>query len=143
MPRLIYETTLNAPLDKVWEFFQNAENLTRITQFPKTKLLSDGQTSTGNVIRLEMKWGGVTLHWDSEIEAVRISESFVDKGIRLPFPFRSWRHEHSFRKSGEGVIMRDEVEYKAYLPAVFVQPFLRNLFRQRERLTKHYLESVK
>lgn len=129
-----YETTIDAPLSEVWDFFKSAENLTVITSFPRIKLHSDPSTIEGNDIEMELNFGVVQKKWTAKILEVKEEEYFIDKGIKLPFPFIKWEHRHQFDSDGSGTKMTDIVNYQASIPNLFVTLVLRQMFAGRKKV---------
>jgi ligand-binding SRPBCC domain-containing protein len=84
----IYHTKLEEPLDQVWDFFKSAENLVRITEYPKVKFLSDPSTVKGNTIHMELNFPFFRLKWSSFISEFKEYAYFVDEAVHIPFPFK-------------------------------------------------------
>ncbi len=138
-----YNTTLHANLDEVWTLFSSAENLVRVTRFPKISLHSDPSTVKGNHLELELNFVLFRLNWRLIILDVQAKSFFIDEALRIPFPFRAWRHTHSFAQVGESTVMTDKVEFEAYVPALLVRLLLRGMFMDRERAIKNLLSPIK
>ncbi|OLS35967.1 hypothetical protein BTR22_13330 [Alkalihalophilus pseudofirmus] len=134
-----YETTVDAPIEEVWSFFHTAENLVKITSFPTITLHSDPETRKGNTIRMKMGLGPVKADWHSYIQEVKPHEYFVDVGVKLPYPLKSWRHTHSFVKREDSTVMKDLVEIQSPLPTSILRPALHGMFRGRaDAVRRHF-----
>ncbi|WP_216829493.1 SRPBCC family protein [Alkalihalobacterium elongatum] len=129
-----YETIINAPLSEVWDFFKSAENLAVITSFPKIKLSSDPRTVEGNLIEMELDFGVMKKSWVASIVEVKEKEYFIDTGLKLPFPFVEWKHQHRFEAVGKQTKMTDIVNYKASVPNLFVTLVLKQMFTGRKKV---------
>ena len=111
-----YELTssvvIDAPLEEVFAFFSNAQNLGAITpptmSFRFTKLpLKMGE---GARISYRIRVGPAVLTWETGIEAWRPGQVFVDTQLRGPY--RCWWHEHRFFPAGaRRTVMEDRVLY--------------------------------
>ncbi len=128
-----YTTIVKAPIEEVWTFFSTAENLARITSFPKVTILSNPDTRTGNEIVMKLSVAGIGVKWVSLIEEVDAPHCFVDSGLKLPFPFTEWKHEHAFVENEDETIMKDTIKCKAILPSYVTKAILENMFKGREK----------
>ena len=135
---LTCETLIDAPLDKVFEFFSSAENLELLT--PKTlqfKILTPLpiKMEAGTLIDYKLKIRGVPVRWKTEITVWEPGKRFVD--TQLKGPYRKWVHEHRFQAEGNQTRMWDSVEYA--LPGGPFAPIVHALFvrREVEQIFKH------
>lgn len=105
------------PVDEVFAFFSNAENLERLTpSFLGFEILSPTPIPmrVGARIAYKLRLWAVAVRWLTVIEAWNPPESFVD--VQLRGPYRRWRHLHHFEPAPDGgTIMTDRVELQ--LPA--------------------------
>lgn len=101
------------PIDEVFAFFNQPENLAEIT--PR-ELGFQILTPTP----IEMKRGalidytisilpGIRLHWRTLISAYDPPHRFVDEQLAGPYAF--WHHTHTFEEVEGGTLIRDEVRY--------------------------------
>jgi ligand-binding SRPBCC domain-containing protein len=129
------------PLDEVFEFFSNAENLERLTpDFLGFQILSPTpiEMGMGTRIAYRLKLWGVTVRWLTRIETWSPPRSFSD--VQLRGPYRQWRHHHHFQPSPHGgTIMTDRVELQLPLGPLglvayylFVRGALTRIFSYRE-----------
>ncbi|WP_096201150.1 SRPBCC family protein [Bacillus sp. FJAT-45350] len=133
-----YETYIDSHIDNVWDFFSTAENLAKITSFPKVRILSNPATVKGNIIEMELNFRLFKMAWSSDITEVVEKSYFIDVGKVVPFPFKEWRHVHAFEEKGNGTLMKDTVTYEAIMPGLFVQQFLKGMFSSREKEIRKY-----
>ncbi|MDQ0205640.1 SRPBCC family protein [Alkalicoccobacillus murimartini] len=134
MDRLVYtyRTTIDAPMKKVWDFFQDPTNLARIQRFPKVNVKESG-SDEGSKVKLKIGYLGVGVNWDATIETVKKPHYFVDTAEKPPFPFTYWRHTHRFeRENGKSVII-DELEFAARIPSAISSKLLTYMFQSREK----------
>ena len=108
------DVMLAAPLDEVFAFFAEAENLERITppwlNFTILTALPI-EIREGTEIDYRIRLHGVPIPWRSRIDEWVPGVSFVDR--QLLGPYRWWRHEHRFEHLSGGTRVIDRVEYAA------------------------------
>ncbi|SER47781.1 SRPBCC family protein [Salipaludibacillus aurantiacus] len=132
-----YKTDILQPLETIWPFFQTNENLAAITGFPKIKVLGDKEVFKGSAVHLQLNFFIVKLNWKGEITETADRKYFIDEGLKIPFPFKSWRHVHAFKRlEGNGTRMIDRVEYTSFLPPFIVNLMLKGMFADRKRQLK-------
>lgn len=124
------EQELPYPVELVFAFFANPENLPRLMPgWQKAKIVEaelrpppplpagaqryPGMVA-GNGTRLllsfrALPWLPVRLGWEARIENFAWNTGFCDVQVRGPFAY--WRHCHSVRAEGQGSVVRDEVEF--------------------------------
>ena len=157
MPVLEFETTIAAPLERVWAFYSDPVNaLPALTPTNiRARLESaDMPVQVGSRIILNIKQMGRTMRWVAKIvehrppHAVAFGEEarFVDE--QDAGPFARWRHEHDFERVDEKTTrMLDRVTYRVPLgpigwvaDVVFVRRRLNEMFRYRHEQTKRLLD---
>ena len=134
---------IERPVEEVFSFFSEAENLGLITpagmQFRITS--APPKMSEGARISYRLKVGPVPLTWVTRIDAWEDGERFVDSQEKGPYA--SWWHEHRFEKVGTGTVMTDRVFYSP--PAgpigrianhVYVADELRQVFGYRSAVLR-------
>jgi len=129
-----YKTEIAKPKSEVWSFFQTNKNLAAITAFPKINILGDVDVFEGASVHLQLDFFVIKLHWQGKITKVVHEAYFIDEGERLPFPFKSWKHVHAFKKiSDNETKMIDRVEYEAYVPPFIANLVLKGMFSDRKK----------
>jgi ligand-binding SRPBCC domain-containing protein len=106
------EQWIARPVDEVFAFFANAENLEKITPpWLGFRILSMSTPfiEEGTTIRYRLRLHGLPLHWQTEICEWNPPHSFVDEQTKGPY--RQWRHTHRFEAHGDRAKMIDEVQY--------------------------------
>jgi ligand-binding SRPBCC domain-containing protein len=119
---------LSVPVAKVFAFFSDAANLSRITPrsfgfqmiTPQPVLIQKG-----TIIDYQIRVLGLLVHWRTLISRWDPPHLFVDE--QLCGPYRTWVHVHRFRETSTGTLVEDEVEYSLPLPPVgeLVHPLVR------------------
>ena len=106
-------TIIDAPLDEVFAFFSDAQNLGAITPPDMSfRILTPTPIAMGEgaIIDYRIKLGPLPLRWRTRIDRFERGASFADAQLRGPY--RCWWHEHSFRDIGGGkTLMEDRVYY--------------------------------
>ena len=129
--------TIERPLDEVFAFFSDAQNLSVITpDWLKFEIVTPTPIEMGAGTRIDyrIKLHGIPLPWQSEITAWEPPHRFVDEQRRGPY--RYWIHEHTFTADGVNrTIIRDRVRYAvpggALVHRLFVGPDLERVFNYR------------
>ncbi len=107
------EQYFDKPLEEVFSFFADAQNLEKITPqwlHFKVKELSTLSLQEGTKIHYDLKIHGVPVKWVTDITRWERPTLFVDQ--QLQGPYELWYHEHAFRTMGKGTLMQDWVRYQ-------------------------------
>lgn len=133
---------VDAPLEEVFAFFADAENLEALTPgFLRLRILTPTpiEMRTGTRIDYALSLFGLPVRWRTHITEWRPGELFVDEQESGPYAF--WRHTHAFEWAGSGTRVQDSVEYA--LPfgpigrvahALFVRRTLERIFDVRREM---------
>lgn len=135
---------LQQPIDEVFPFFSQAENLGLLTP-PNMSFQILGQNPDtmrdGTLIDYRIQLGPLPLRWRTRIERWLPGERFVDS--QLKGPYRSWWHEHIFEAEGDATWMEDRVYYRP--PLGLLGRIAHGLFirRQLERIFGYRRQAVR
>jgi len=104
---------VQAPIEKVWEFFSRPDNLNLLTP-PSLdfRILSgdDREMHNGQIISYGIRiLPMVRVGWVTEIKHVVPLSSFVDE--QRVGPYKLWHHRHEFIPTDGGVDIIDTVHY--------------------------------
>jgi len=146
VPILRQETVVPRPINEVFAFFADAENLERVTPSElRFRILTPLpiEMKAGTLIDYRLRLFGLPVAWRTLISAWSPPAGFVDEQIRGPY--REWIHIHTFEDIPGGTVIRDEVRYR--LPLGFLglpaQPLVRlqlhRIFAYRRRMTREIL----
>ncbi len=118
--RFISEQYVYEPLDKVFPFFSNANNLEKMTP-PSFKFKVVSKTTdkieVGTLINYKLMLDGIIpMRWQTLITEWNPPHRFAD--LQKKGPYKKWHHTHSFEPLGEGVLMVDQVNYSLPLGLV-------------------------
>jgi ligand-binding SRPBCC domain-containing protein len=101
------------PIDEVFAFFADANNLEAITP-PQLHfhILTPGPIpmAAGARIDYRLKLYSIPIKWATLIETWEPPHAFVD--MQLRGPYRVWRHTHRFVSEGAGTRIVDDVDYQ-------------------------------
>ncbi len=132
---------INAPIEKVFDFFSRAENLEVITPpLLNFKVLqkSTEEVQQGTLIDYKLKIHGIPTKWRTLIDEWHPTSRFVD--TQLKGPYKKWHHTHTFERLANGTLMKDRVHYKlpmGFLGRTFglwlVKKDVDNIFSYREK----------
>ena len=134
-------TLIKAPVDEVFEFFEDPRNLSKIT--PKGMIfditdIDELPVRSGFRIEYSIRVMGIPVKWVTQIPIYEPPDRFVDSQEKGPY--KSWLHEHTFEDRGGQTLMTDRVQYE--LPfgilgkvahSLLVSRQLRDIFDYRGR----------
>ena len=106
------ELSIPMPLDKVFPFFADANNLETITPgWLRFEIVTPTpiEMDVGTLIDYKLRYRGVPLKWQSEILEWDPPNRFVDRQVLGPY--RKWIHQHLFEEREGYTLAIDQVEY--------------------------------
>jgi ligand-binding SRPBCC domain-containing protein len=103
---------IRRPIEEVFAFFQQPENLAEITP-PQLGFViltpSPIRMGEGALFDYTIRSFGIRLRWTSLITEYNPPHRFADVQIRGPYSY--WHHSHLFEKAESGTQVIDEVRY--------------------------------
>jgi ligand-binding SRPBCC domain-containing protein len=133
--------TAPVPLVRVFQFFEDARNLEKITPpWLNFRIVDPGGAvmRAGAEIHYIIRWLGAPFRWKTIIKEYDPPHQFVDE--QASGPYALWHHEHTFEETPAGVVIRDRVDYRLPLGilgriahAVMVKRQLLEIFRYRQK----------
>ena len=165
--RLEFEQWVPFPIERVFAFFSNPENLPRImpaasgtrltalNRKPPPVLSSGGASDkaagVGSTIGTSFRVFPLLplrAQWVARITEFEWNHYFAD--VQDHGPFKSWHHRHEFRAETHqgisGTVARDVIDYEvgfgllgALVNALFVRRQMENTFAQRQRILPELL----
>ncbi len=111
----VFETRqwVHRPVDELWGFFTEAENLEAITPpWLNFRIVAKSTPSIekGTLIDYRLRIRGVPARWRTLIESWEPMKRFVD--IQLKGPYAKWHHTHDFEPLKGGTLLTDRVVYR-------------------------------
>jgi ligand-binding SRPBCC domain-containing protein len=143
VPRFVYESVIDAPVEAVFAFHERADALEKLTpEFPPARVVErQGGLETGARVVLELSLGPVRQRWVALHTGYEKNRYFVDE--QVSGPFRRWVHRHEFQGENGRTRLRDEVEFNLkggavmdWLGGWIAKLMLRKTFRYRHEVTK-------
>lgn len=127
------------PVERVWEFFSDIDNLNRFTpRFFELEILTPDRPALyrGQTIDYRFRLFGFPLAWTTRIDEVEYPRVFVDSQLRGPYA--AFRHSHEFWPVEGGTLMVDRLHFRVgWGPAgwlaqrLMVRPMLNAIFDHR------------
>lgn len=108
----VAEQFIEKPLNEVFDFFSQAQNLEKISPpFLKFQVQSQSTPAIeeGTVIQYRLKVRGIPAKWRSRILDWKPPYEFSD--LQEVGPYKYWYHTHSFSSVPGGTLIRDWVRY--------------------------------
>lgn len=139
------EVLIPQPVDTVFPFFAQAENLEQITPpWLHFRLTTPPpiEMRSGARIGYRLRVRGFPLRWLTEIESWNPPFSFIDTQLRGPYSL--WRHTHTFIERAGATLMIDHVDYALPLGplgrlvhAIQVRRDIETIFDYRNQRIRH------
>ena len=162
MPTLVFETTVRAPIERVWSFHDDVAAALPALSPPAARVKiesADLPVRRGSRIVITARGPlGIRLQWVARIiehtppqadppGAATASARFVDE--QESGPFKSWRHEHTFAEIDEhSTRLTDRVTYAVRFgllgrlaDRLFVRRQVEAMFRHRHEVLPRLLAS--
>lgn len=142
---------LATTIDQAWTFLSDPKNLKRITpDYMGFDIISGAERKMfpGQIIQYRLTPVlGIPFRWVTEITHVQEGEFFVDEQRFGPYTF--WHHKHFIKKTSNGVVMEDIVDYKLPLGplgwlahALFIRAKVKQIFDYREKALNEIFNST-
>ena len=125
------QQTIARPRPEVFSFFEQPENLEKITPTSVGFVILTPRPikmKTGLVLDYTIRILGLPVRWTTLICDYNSPHQFCDVAIRGPYSF--WHHTHTFEETDSGTVMTDEVRYA--LPFGFIGRIVHSLWVRRE-----------
>ena len=141
---------LTTTMEEAWTFLSDPKNLKRITpDYMGFDIISGAERKMfpGQIIQYRLTpILGIPFRWVTEITHVQKGDFFVDEQRFGPYTF--WHHKHFIKKTADGVVMEDIVDYKLPLGplgwlahALFVRTKVKQIFDYREKALNEIFNS--
>jgi len=146
MKRFVSEMRVDAPLEKVWAFYSNPNNLPKLTlpNMHLRVLRADTPLRKGSRIVFGVRRGPIHVTWESVIAEFEPPNLFTD--LQTKGPFDHWLHRHEFESLDGGTRIRDTLEFgrprgilHRMATALFLDHEIHELFRYREKVARRLL----
>ncbi len=148
--RLTASQILPISQEEAFAFFEDPRNLCDITPVWLDFCMLNKERTTGVSENAEFEYTirflGIKMLWRSRITDYKPPEQFTD--IQLKGPYKSWIHVHILEEIPEGTLMRDEVTYRMYMPALplhclLIRKKLMDIFNYRSAKMATWADQLK
>ena len=149
MERYKSSVVINAPIERVFHFHDDTNNLLKITpKHIKVSFTTMGQQGVGQDIFLTVRHLGIIpTSWHVRITEYQPPCRMVDEPIKGPFA--GWKQIRIIESVPEGTKLTDVVEYELpfgwlgrLVNTIAVRKQIIGMFRYRQRRTKELLEAA-
>ena len=137
---------VDAPIDKVFDFFADPANLEEITpSWLNFKVMSPQSLDIGfgTIIDYRLHLHRVPVTWQSQITEWDPPRRFVD--VQNKGPYRHWEHTHEFTPYEGRTLVRDSVKYEVpggfMVDKLLVRRDLERIFAYRQRKLRELLDA--
>lgn len=146
MTTQVFESRLDAPVERVWAFHGSVEALRLLATPGQTVEIIGEETAVreGALHVLRVRQGPFSAVWKARISDVTPPNGFTDTAEQSTFAF--WRHRHDFLPDGDGTILRDTVTYALGFGPIgwigerlFAKMAIARVFRHRHERTRRAL----
>ncbi len=140
-------TDVSSPLLKVVEGFDEKLFLSLAPPFPKVKLVRFDGCKKGDVVEIQLDFIFFKSYWEAKITEDKFTEQewyFIDEATQIPFPFKSWQHQHIVSKiDDQSCLISDKIKYSTRngLLDLLVYPLVLLLFKYRKPVYRRYFNT--
>jgi len=149
MPKIELKTEIKAEKEIVFDLSRSIDLHKISTEQTKEEAIkgkTSGLIGKGEWVTWRAKHFGFYQSLTSKIVEFERPDYFVDEMVKGAF--KSFRHEHYFRKSNCGTLMIDCFEYKSPLgflgnlaDSLFLEKYMKKLLEKRNQTIKEFAES--
>ena len=148
MERYQASVLINAPIESVFHYHDDTQNLLRITPPGiRVSFTTSGDKGLGQVIHLKVRQFGIFVtSWHVRITEYQPPSLMVDEQIRGPFAY--WKQTRKLRVVGGKTELTDIVDYSVpfgllgkLATVLVVRRQIESMFAYRQQATKRILES--
>lgn len=138
-----YSSSIDAPVEKVWQFYERADILQLLTPpwQPVTIVRREGGLGVGAVSEFRLSLAGIPVRWVATHIECEPNRLFVDR--QTEGPMKSWIHRHEFIAKDGKTKLVDAIAYEipgGWLAELilgwWVEARLTDMFRYRHRVTQ-------
>ena len=145
----VYETLIQCPVERAWEFFSAPDALKILTPAEQhlEVLTPFSGLREGAIQAWKVRQFGLRLTWKTRIAAVSDPYEFVEIGIKTPF--KTWTHVHQFIDEQGDTLLRDTITYEPrgivglLMDQMLLADAVDDAFKHRHLTAKSMLESVR
>jgi len=138
-----YSSLINAPVEKVWQFYERSDILQLLTPpwQPVTVVRREGGLGVGAVSEFRLSLAGIPIRWVATHIECEPNRLFVDR--QTDGPMESWVHRHEFITENGKTKLVDAIAYEIpggwlaeLLLGWWVEARLTDMFCYRHQVTQ-------
>ena len=143
-----YSSLIDAPVEKVWQFYERDDILQLLTPpwQPVTVVRREGGLGVGAVSEFRLSLAGIPVRWVATHIECEPNRLFVDR--QTDGPMESWIHRHEFIAFNGKTKLVDAIAYEipgGWLAELvlgwWVKARLSDMFRYRHQVTQEQCQS--
>ncbi len=144
--RIYFETPINLPFEKVKDQFNRELFLCLSPDLIPFELKRFDGCKKGDEVHLILGPKGFRQEWVSLITLDETTEkgwSFIDEGTKLPWPLKTWKHQHRVDKVSDSECkIVDDIQYQCSPTFLgpWMKPFLWSVFAVRPGRYKKFFK---
>ena len=138
-----YSSLIDAPVDRVWQFYERSDILQLLTPpwQPVTVVRREGGLGVGAVSEFRLSLAGIPVRWVATHIECEPGRLFVDR--QTDGPMESWLHRHEFVAENGKTRLTDAIAYEIpggwlaeFILGWWVEARLTDMFRYRHQVTQ-------
>jgi ligand-binding SRPBCC domain-containing protein len=140
-----YSSTIDAPVEIVWQFYERPDILKLLTPpwQPVKVIRREGGLAVGAISEFKLMLAIIPVKWVAKHIECQPNCLFIDEQIEGPMV--SWIHRHQFQAENDRTKLTDAIDYElpgGWLAELFlgwwVELRLRDMFRYRHQVTQQF-----
>ena len=142
-----YSSLIDAPVEKVWQFYERPDILELLTPpwQPVKVIRREGGLDVGAISEFRLSLAGIPVRWIATHIECQPNRLFVDE--QTDGPMDSWIHRHEFKAENGMTRLTDAIAYEIpggwlseFILGWWVDSRLKDMFRYRHEVTKDRCE---
>ena len=142
-----YSSLIDAPVEKVWQFYERPDILELLTPpwQPVKVIRREGGLDIGAISEFRLSLAGIPVRWIATHIECQPNRLFVDE--QTEGPMDSWVHRHEFKSENGKTRLTDAIAYEIpggwlseFILGWWVDSRLQDMFRYRHQVTKNHCE---
>lgn len=141
--KILVETQVEADFETVVAGFDEKLFLSLNPPLMPAKLERFDGCNKGDEVHLSFPFLGKWISLITEGHANSTEFYFKDVGTSLPFPLKTWEHQHFIKKNGTGTTITDSIDYQSLniVITALIFPFLWLSFNYRKPVYKKIFQN--
>ena len=142
-----YSSSIDASVEKVWQFHERPDILELLTPpwQPVKIIRREGGLDVGAISEFRLSLAGIPVRWIATHIECQPNRLFIDE--QTEGPMDSWVHRHEFKPENGKTRLTDAIAYEIpggwlseFLLGWWVDSRLKDMFRYRHEVTKKQCE---